>query len=651
MPSYLGTQGSEGNAAPPAHAGCPICGSAHDRLAVAGDDRRCDCCGSLAADRIMHAILVDDLREEVELAGARALLVAVSDCQAAHVFAGAEQYRCDNAEGPSVDLIAEPSELSSLPDACFDLVGVSALFTTGKDLEPALTELHRVLVPGGLLIAPAPESVEARRELGGRLRQRFVLRTARGVDPVTRVSAEVQLSRKDAPPLGAQPPMPDELTGYAYHLSRTTGRRIVFCLDGPLSAGDRLPVKSITDETVGHVTIGPYEGGRASPPEPWAEGFRLPPRATFDLSPSLPSGVYVLAGKIPFVHRSASPSSIAVLIPSNTATAFNGAGGRSLYDTPEAPASPVLSFHRPLEPRVLLERTWPFVKWFATTSPVPRETTYLVDSDLDDDNSLDDVQVLIVIGRSEYWTRKMRQHFDAYVNRGGRALLLCSEVMYWQVRVDPATHQLTRYAEADPHPDPLLRTTVWHHPSLKYPIYPRTGCELSHGGFSADGAGVGWGGMRIVCPDSPLLADTGLLKDEVVKLPDASVWDGAPVTKLVGDHIAVDFGDSPVWRHEVVGYNLVRPIQADSDDAQPAASLWLALRRTADSGTVIHCGTLGWCGPCAVGLRNPNSDRIRAILSGMIRVLHENTWPFSIGSEHQPEDFSLPSINYGGHHG
>ncbi|HEX6665092.1 MAG TPA: N,N-dimethylformamidase beta subunit family domain-containing protein [Solirubrobacterales bacterium] len=629
VPSYLGTQGSEGNAAPPAHAGCPICGSTRGRLSPAGDDRRCDCCGSFAADRIMHAVLTNDLRDEVDLAGARAMLVAVSDCQASHVFAGAELYRCDSAEGPAADLIADPSQLASLPDTCFDVVVVSARFAVRDDLEAALSELHRILMPGGWMIAPAPESVGVRHNLTSGLESRFALRPFRGADPATRRTGEVQLAQKEAAPLKAQPPAPPELTGYAYHLSRKTGSRIVFCIDGPLSAGDRLPVKSINDETVGHVTVGLYNGGRAAPPEPWSEGLRLPPRATFELDPSLPSGVYALDGKIPFVHRSGGPTSVAILIPSNTATAFNDAGGRSLYDTPDGPSADVLSFHRPLKPSVLLERTWPFVKWFAAASPVPDETTYLIDSDLEEPDTLDGVEVLIVIGRSEYWTRRMREHFDAYVDRGGRALLLCSELMYWQVRVDLATHRMYRYKEADPHPDPLLRTTVWHHPSLEYPIYPRTGCELCHGGFSADREGIGWGGMRIVCPESPLLADTGLKGGDVVGLPDASVWDGAPVEHQADGLIKVDFGDSPPWRHEIIGYNLVRPLEDDKAPSDSATSLWLVLLRTPESGTIIHCGSLGWCGPCAVGLRNQNSTRIRAIILQMLTVLYDDSWSFS----------------------
>ncbi len=611
------------------HAGCTICGAPRDRLIVTVGDRRCKVCGSLSGDRVLHAVLAGELHNEVKLDGARTLLVGVNSCQASHVFFETEQYRCDCVEGPLVDLIAKPSQLASLPDACFDGVVLSDTLVTGGELEPTLDELCRVLMPNGWMLVLMPVAASGGSALVHQLERRIALQRLRGTDPSTRRTFQLFLGRKAGAPLGPQPTAPDELVGYAYHLSRKTGRRIVFCLDGPIAAGDRLPVKSLSDEIVGYVTISSYNGGRTVPPEPWSEGFRLPPRATFELDPTLPSGVYILDGKIPFVHRSDSSASIAVLIPSNTAVAFNDAGGRSLYDRPGHPSADVLSFHRPLRPLVLLERTAPFARWFESEGPAPGETTYLIDSDLEEEGALDEIEVLIVIGRSEYWTRGMRESFDRYVDRGGHALLLCSELMYWQVRLDLDAHRMYRYKEVDPHPDPLMRTTVWHHPSLKYPIYPRTGCELWHGGFSADSEGIGWGGMRILCPESPLLDGVSLQAGDVVHLPDASVWDGAPVKQSGNGVIEVDFGDTPPWRHEVIGYNLVRPLEESKISANYATSLWLVLRHAPESGTVVHCGTLGWCGPCAVGMSNQNSTKIRTIILQMVHILLDSTWPFT----------------------
>lgn len=430
------------------------------------------------------------------------------------------------------------------------------------------------------------------------------------------------------PPLVPVPPV--ELTGYPHRLSGKAGERIVFCLDGPIATGARLPVESVSGETVGRLSVGPDWTEREVSPAPWAEGLGLPARAALRLDPSLPSGLYAAGGKVPFVHRGAGAASVAVLIPSNTANAFNPAGGRSLYETPEGPPADVLSFDRPLEPWRLAHRCWPFVRWFAAANPDPLNTTYLVDADLEAPDALDGVEVLVVIGRSEYWTRTMRERFDAFVDRGGRALLLCSEIMYWQARLDTAGRRLLRYRGSDPHPDPLMRTTVWHDPSLEYPVYPRTGCDFAHGGFDAAGDGIGWSGARIVCPDSPLLDGSGLAAGDVLSLPDASVWDGAPaVLDADGTPRAVDFGDSPPWRHEVIGYNPVKPAAGDSPDGEPAAGLWLALRHAPESGTVVHCGTLGWCGERAVGGRGPDSERTRRIVLRMLEILRDDAWPFS----------------------
>jgi len=280
---------------------------------------------------------------------------------------------------------------------------------------------------------------------------------------------------------------------------------------------------------------------------------------------------------IPFVHRREHSASIAVLLPSNTATAFNSAGGRSLYGTAEEPRADVLSFQRPLNPGLLLAQCRPFIKWFANETPYAPDTTYLIDSDLEEPDGLDGVQVLIVVGRSECWTRRMREHFDEFVDRGGRALLLCSEVMLWQVRMDPMRHRLYRYGHDDPHPDPLLRTILWRDPSLRYPVYSRTGCERWYGGVSAENEGIGRRGMHIACPDSPLLAGSGLAIGDFLPLPNAINWDGAPLGGWCDGVPQVDFGDSPPWRHEVCSPSRQKS-QVPSDQVRGAitTSQWLA---------------------------------------------------------------------------
>lgn len=269
-----------------------------------------------------------------------------------------------------------------------------------------------------------------------------------------------------------------------------------------------------------------------------------------------------------------------------------------------------------------------FLRWFARANPHAGQTTYLTDSDLEEPDVLAGVEVLIVIGRSEYWTRGMREAFDSFVDRGGRALLLCSELMYWQVRVDKARHRLCRY-KRDLHPDPLHRTVRWHDPSLEYPVYPRTGCELWYGGFDAVDEGIGWGGPRVTCSDSPLIAGCGLEADDILQLPDAEVWDGAPVERGGDGSPRVDFGEAPPLHHEVIGYNLTKPMKDELPPGEPATGLWMALRRDVGSGTVVHCGTFGWCGRRGLGGEGPDSARAQKVVLRMLEVLLNDDWPFS----------------------
>jgi SAM-dependent methyltransferase len=573
----------------------------------------------------MHAILANDLRDEIELAGARTLLVAVSDCQASYVFAGAEQYRCDRTEGPSVDLIAEPSQLSSLPDACFDVVVGESQPVFDADVEAAVAELWRVLAPGGRLLLSVvgwhPSDPSGTPGCSAEL-----LRFG-AVDPVTRRPGFLYSGQK--PGTVSEKRATGELSGYAYHLSRRSGRRIVFCLDGSSPSNDPVPIKALSNEIVGEIDVNPHSVRSNPSTESWREGFRLSPRAAFDLDPSLPGGVYLLDGKIPFVHHGPDSASIAVLIPSHTGVAFDQAGGRNLYKESGSPAADSVSFHRPLSPGLLMNGCWPFVKWFSEANPYRDDTAYLVDLDLEGPGALDAIEVLLVIGRSEYWTRTARERFDAFVDRGGRALLLCSEIMHWQVRVDLMRGQLICPKGCDEHPDPLLRANFWHDPSLKYPIYPRTGCELWYGGAGAVEKGIGWDGMRIVAPDSPLLIGSDLNAGDVVDLPDTTEWDGAPVRYTPDGTIQVDFGHSPPWRHEVVGYNLVKPAVDELPAGKPATSLWIVLRRTEQSGTVIHGGCMAWCGERAIGDTALERERNRRIVLNMLRLLRDDIWPFT----------------------
>jgi N,N-dimethylformamidase beta subunit-like, C-terminal len=67
---------------------------------------------------------------------------------------------------------------------------------------------------------------------------------------------------------------------------------------------------------------------------------------------------------------------------------------------------------------------------------------------------------VIVAGHDEYWTKWMRDGFNAARNLGTNLAFLGSNAAYWQVRYEDGHRTMVGYKEAapDPEPNPTLRT-------------------------------------------------------------------------------------------------------------------------------------------------------------------------------------------------
>src|SRR5580765_1317105 len=100
-------------------------------------------------------------------------------------------------------------------------------------------------------------------------------------------------------------------------------------------------------------------------------------------------------------------TTVTVVYPSNTINAYNPAGGKSLYgfNSSESMASMIVSFLRPMDSLVEKEECIECLKWFPSLTHI--KINYVADIDLDDHLSLQS-KVIVVIGHSEYWTRKAR---------------------------------------------------------------------------------------------------------------------------------------------------------------------------------------------------------------------------------------------------
>ena len=184
-------------------------------------------------------------------------------------------------------------------------------------------------------------------------------------------------------------------------------------------------------------------------------------------------------GYVPFIVREPRTrrSQILVQVPVNTWQAYNPWGGKSLYpfnSTDLAPAVRV-SFDRPLA----FTAQGPFDWEYNLVRFLEREGYDLsYQTDLDTDRhpeSLLEHRLVIVAGHDEYWTKRIRDAFDAARELGTNLAFTGSNAGYWQIRYEDDGRTIVGYKDAapDPESDPALRTV-----RFRDLVPPRPECEL-----------------------------------------------------------------------------------------------------------------------------------------------------------------------------
>lgn len=321
--------------------------------------------------------------------------------------------------------------------------------------------------------------------------------------------------------------------------------------------------------------------------------------------PALKSGVYRIENKIPFIIRNKDSVDLIIIYPSNTANAYCDSGGKSLYSLPVAATQ--VSFQRPMRLQHFSEYC---LKWFETLPDY--SVAYIADSDLEKVENLK-AKILVIVGHSEYWTRNARTHFDRFVDAGGHALILSGNTMWWQVRYSDDGNTLFCYRDAvkDPEQNPALKTIEWNAPSLNYPLLPGIGSDFAHGGFGVKDD-IGWDGLKIISPESPLFEGTGLKKGDIISLPTTE-YDGSPIKDFDNEGFpSVDESFFPGSRIEIIAFD------RGSRDAVTTPTFTI-FHKNPKAGIIINAGTTDWCG--ANGMGGKSGDEVKRITANAIRLL------------------------------
>jgi N,N-dimethylformamidase beta subunit-like, C-terminal len=209
----------------------------------------------------------------------------------------------------------------------------------------------------------------------------------------------------------------------------------------------------------------------------WREPYSLETR---DASGPWPSGVYLARltahpsnnqSFIVFVVRD-DEREAAIAFQSSVATfaAYNNWGGASLYafNSGNKPARKV-SFDRPYATNpygVRLDGAGDFLRrWeYNAVRFLERngyDVTYLTDVDTHERrDALARHRIALSVGHDEYWSRPMREHFEAARDRGTHLAFLGAGNSLWQIRFEPSSsgvenRTIVAYKEAADTEDPL----------------------------------------------------------------------------------------------------------------------------------------------------------------------------------------------------
>jgi hypothetical protein len=269
-------------------------------------------------------------------------------------------------------------------------------------------------------------------------------------------------------PLHISTSSPYDVRVYRLGWYRGLGGRLLACLPrgcATTEQGRTFPVPP-PDPSTGYLDAGwPVTdtvrvGGR------WTSGYYL-------AEPRLPDGTVT---RIPFIVRAAlgsRPTPMLVQASVNTWEAYNRWGGRSLYVNQTGVGDNHVSFSRPFFPKDQGPLDWEvhLVRFLERNG---FDVSYTTDVDTDARPAeLLRHRLDVVNGHDEYWTKRIRDAYEAALARRVNLAFMGANVGYWQIRYENARRTIVEYrvASTDPEPDPALKTTTFDN-------LGRPGCTL-----------------------------------------------------------------------------------------------------------------------------------------------------------------------------
>jgi hypothetical protein len=295
------------------------------------------------------------------------------------------------------------------------------------------------------------------------------------------------------------------------------GARRVACLpscDGAAEGRERaIPIAS----PEGLVHAGWPVSQQLEIPTDWVSGYYF---AHFQLTSGPNAGRVSTTWFIVREAASAHKAPILVQASATTWQAYNGWGGGSLYEfnSPNGRRAAKVAFDRPYE-QPLEQRPEslevPLVRFLERNG---YDVAYQADVDTArDPGSVVGRKIIGVAGHSEYWSKSVRDSFDAARGSGVDLAFFGANAAYWQIRYEDDFRTIVGYKSPtwDPEPDPALDTYLFR--GLTPPRHECALMGIQHAGGMLDWTTDGDYAVTDAAATDPWLRRAGFAAGETVQ--------------------------------------------------------------------------------------------------------------------------------------
>jgi hypothetical protein len=437
------------------------------------------------------------------------------------------------------------------------------------------------------------------------------------------------------------------IEGYTDKNSYEIGDTVHFFLKSNVDTLALIEIKDLNDKIISS-NLSHISNQEIINPDPWKNGLGFDTTVSIVLDENnFSSGLYFLE-TIPIIVKKKKNEStdLLVVLPTNTMTAYTVLGGKSFYKdlVSDGIRADVLSFRRPYrkysdEKGGERLRVKPGVKWLYNQG---YDINFITDYDMDEPNYSINSNIIVIVGHSEFWTRKARLNFDYHVDIGKNALILSGNTMWKQVRYEDNGNRIFSYYNSHPkndnHPEGLTTgfsgsesTSSYEYLSqfystTDYPIYPSIGADWWNGGYgygnAADTIGFGdeqKGGYKIIDYDSLIFQGTNLKENDILNIPTRE-YDGCIVSGFDSNNNPI-FNSNFFYKTKFYGYDIAN---LSDNGVNLKHSAFFAFQKQFSSGVIINTSSMDWCYEKGLGSDHKYSSDINTITRNMLNILSNN---------------------------